>query len=177
MDTCKRYKKLIASYVDDTASVEERETLERHLTECQACARATKELVRTRRLVAGLPPLHPPPRVLSAISARLRENHVGWLERLWWSFRPADWRAPAAATVLLLLCVGIGTFALYGPGTTPERPQQQVMVARAYSPPDRGIVELPPDDYVASCVLIHESFDENRVFGTPDEAQFVSYGP
>lgn len=177
METCKRYNKLIASYVDDTASREQRDTLEQHLTECPVCARATRELVRTRRLLTKLPPLHPSPGVFAAISDRLRESRTGWLERLWWSLRPADWRAPAAAAVLLLLCVGIGTLTLYGPGATPERPQQQIMVARTYSPPDRGIVELPPDDYVTSCVLIHESFDENRAFGTPDEAQFISYGP
>jgi anti-sigma factor RsiW len=179
MRICRQYKRLIAAYVDDTASPEERARLEEHLAECEACDRATRELVRTRRLVARLPALQPSPGLMSALSARLREKPIGWLERLWWTFRPADWRSPAATAAALILCIAVGlaTLHLHSPMSPPEQPQQQFMAAQTYSPLAETLTDLPADEYVRSCVLIHEGFDHNRAFGTPDEVQLVSYGP
>ncbi len=177
MRICREYKRLIAAYVDDTAGPEERARLEEHLAECEACGRVTRELVRTRRLVAGLPALQPSPSLMSTLSARLRERPVGWLERLWWTFRPADWRLPAATATALVLSIAVGLATLHGPISPPEQPQQQSMVAQTYSAPAETLTELPADEYVRSCVLIHEGFDHNRAFGTPDEVQLVSYGP
>lgn len=176
MKICRRYKSLIASYVDETATKEERTALERHLGDCQACARATRELVRTRRLVAGLPSLQPSAKLMSSISARLRGTSVGWLERLWWTFRPGDWRVPAFTAATLILCIAVGVAVLNGPTASPHHPDKQFYVAQTYSPPAETVAEPARDDYVTSCVLIHESFDHNRAFGTPDEVQFVSYG-
>ncbi len=176
MKICKKHKSLIASYVDKTATAEERAALERHLAECEVCARATRELVRTRGLVTSLPALQPSPRLMSSISARLRETSVGWLERLWWSFRPADWRLPVVTAATLVLCIAVGINVLHSPAVSPNLPDKQFYVARTYSPPAETFVESPRDDYLTSCVLIHESFDHNRAFGTPDEVQFVSYG-
>jgi anti-sigma factor RsiW len=175
MKICRRYKSLVASYVDGTATAEERAALDRHLRVCRACTRATRELVRTRRLVTGLPALKPSRRLMAAISSRLRERPVGWLERLWWSFRPADWRLPVTAAVLVV-CIAVGAVILHGPMGTPNRPDEQLYVAQPHARPPEIVSESPRDDYVTSCVLIHESFDHNRVFGTPDEVQVVSYG-
>lgn len=177
MKICRRYKSLIASHVDGTATADERATLDRHLSECHVCARATRELVRTRRLVASLPSLRPSARLMSAISARLRERPVGWLERLWWTFRPADWRMPAATAATLVLCIAVGVAILHNPTASPSRPGPQFYVtAPTDSQPAETVVESPRDDYVTSCVLVHESFDHNRLLGTPDEVRLVSYG-
>jgi anti-sigma factor RsiW len=177
MNACKRYRNLIASYVDGTATEEERASLQHHMGECRACGREVEELRRTRALLTDLPALRPPPRLAPAISARLRQERRRWLERLWWQVRPADWRLPAVATLLLILCVGAGLVALRPPATTPDYFEHQQRVATVYRPPAAAAIELPADDYLSSCVLIHENFDENRAFGPSDDVELVSYGP
>jgi hypothetical protein len=177
MDLCREYEKLIGACVDNMATPEERARLDRHCESCPRCARGLSELRRTRQLLAGLPPVKHSPRLMPAISARLRAQRVSSAERLWWRASSHTWFQPAAVAAVLLLCIAITGTALYH--GSPLQPWSHLTggVARMYTQPVPDASSPAMDDYVSYCVATHETFDRERAFGDPGAVQQCAYGP
>jgi anti-sigma factor RsiW len=187
---CKRYEPLIGAHVDGTATPEQVEALEAHLAGCGECARELAELSRTRELVRELPELKPSPSLVPALSTKIREQRVGWWERLFWSARPSDMRLPVAVAGALVLCIAVGIFALR-PAELPSRVVQVPPTAvyraphDAVSTPDAGIVGFPAggewvvfdnNDYEALCAATHAAYEEDATFWVTDGVLLTSGG-
>jgi anti-sigma factor RsiW len=174
MDVCRQYQRDLGAFVDDTASETQRDRLRAHLTQCDRCRRAAKELRRTRELVAGLPTPRPSPRLTASLAAGLRAQRVGRAERLWWRVSSQAWFQPAAV-MALLLCVVVTGGAIYHGQSVQDLWTHQAQVARVYGAPT--VASVPPvgDGYLTACVADHETFDRDRAFGPPDDFQTVAY--
>ncbi len=176
MDICREYEKLMAACVDETATPDERAQLDRHVGSCTACARALAELRRTRELIVSLPPVKYSPRLMPALSTRLRAQRVSSAERLWWRTSSHVWFQPAAVAVVLLLCIAVTGAVMYRGLPAPSL-RLFGQVAQIYSPPAQGAVAPVTDDYVSYCVASHETFDRDRAFGDPGDVQQCAYAP
>jgi anti-sigma factor RsiW len=177
MDVCRQYKGLLGAQVDGTATAEERVRLEGHLEQCARCAQAARELARTRQLVTGLPAAKPSPRLMPAISARLRAQRVSPVERLWWRWTSPTWLQPAAVALILVLCIAVTGTAIYHAGPLQQALNRGSQVAQMYGPLAPGGLQAPGDDFVSFAVASHETFERDRAFGDPGGAQNCGYVP
>jgi anti-sigma factor RsiW len=176
MDVCREYEKLMGACVDDTATLEERARLDRHAEGCTRCARAWGELKRTRELLISLPPVKHSPRLMPAVSARLRAQRVSPGERLWWRASSHPMFQPAVAAVLLL-CIAVTGTAIYHGSALQPGTHLGSQVAQMYPQPAAGGSLPATDDYVSYCVASHETFDRERAFGDPGAVQQCAYAP
>jgi len=177
MDVCREYEKLMGACVDDTATPEERGRLDRHSESCPRCARAFRELKRTRELVVSLPPVKHSPRLLPAVCARLRAQRVSSAERLWWRAISHHMFQPTAVAAVLLLCIAVTGTAIYHGSALQPGADLTGQVAQMYPQPAVGGSLPAADDYVSYCVASHETFDRERAFGDPGGVQQCAYAP
>jgi anti-sigma factor RsiW len=173
MDVCRKYRNLIGAEVDGTLEPSDRTRLEAHLRSCPRCAMAARELGRTRRLVAGLPAPRPSPKLMPAISARLREQRVSRVERVWWGVSSRTWFQPAAVAAILLLCIAVTGSVVLQTHPLGQAGSHASDVARMYPVPGPG--GAVADDYVSDCVQNHEAFERDRAFGDPGTVLLASY--
>lgn len=178
MDACKKQLQLIGAYVDATAGEAEKTALRAHLAECPACDAYTRELLRTRELVQSLPELKPSPSLMPSLSARLREQHLGWFQRTFGPLTPSRLRVPIAVAACLLLAVGVGVVTMnHGPTTVSpsewvEQPSFTPTLAAgavetallAYQPDIYLPAEPAPDEFLAECEQAHEAADPERTY-------------
>jgi hypothetical protein len=132
---CRCFKKHHLAYLDDTLPGVDIVAMERHLLECEQCARFDTAVRRGLLLFKNLPPIEPSPDFAARLNARLREVGAGaaagadgdvfpddapasWREALQREERAPGrlpWRAPrlgswaAAAAVALVLGYGVTT--------------------------------------------------------------------
>ncbi|HJN16764.1 MAG TPA: zf-HC2 domain-containing protein [Armatimonadota bacterium] len=185
MDCPNRNTDLISAYVDGMATSTEKIALEKHMSECSACAREVRELVRTRDFVRGLPTLTPSPRLMPSISQKLREQKVGWLQRLFWTGGPANLRASVALAACLVVCATLGVVAVNHTGTVDahsvvELPEASAPMAPiehhdVYEPPATTLVDLPVDAYEGSCALTHAAYDRDETVWAVDSVMLASH--
>jgi len=102
---CRDIEKKFSAYLEGIASSEEKEGVEDHLSSCQSCRKAFKELKRTVALVRDLDPVESPPWFTQKIMSRVRvqqESKKSILQRL---FYPLQIKVPleAFATVLIVV--------------------------------------------------------------------------
>ena len=178
MDVCRSHKGLIGSYVDGTATEGERSRVDEHLATCERCARAAAALKRTRALVAGLPQPTAPPRLMSAVSARLRTQRVGRAERFWWGISSHAWFQPAAVAMVLILCIVVTGTAIYQAGPLRNALDHRAEVAAAYGPAVPGAMVAAADDSVTSSfVASHEMVERDQALGDPTAVMNCAYAP
>src|SRR5207253_2171120 len=65
---------LLNDYVDEGLAAAERESVDRHLQDCDRCRAIVADLGELRQAVANLPPMEPPARTWVAIERALRES-------------------------------------------------------------------------------------------------------
>jgi anti-sigma factor RsiW len=175
MKECDRYKSLIGVYVDDTADETEAAKVQTHLRECAGCAREVRELQSVRRLVTSLPTLHPSPRLMPAAFARLREQRIGWLDRVFGGWGLRELRLAATVATVLLVCILVGVATLHGVGPNLSPDSRMATAVRPYSAPAMAGPPAPTDEYLQACRLVHGTLDQDRAYWSPDAVQLASY--
>jgi anti-sigma factor RsiW len=129
---CKQFREALDLYVDRELSADAARAARLHLSECDACRSAERELLRLRRALKIVVSRHePPPELVNAVRN---------VTRPWWSklLRGTDahagphdarplWRRQVALPApvfmfLLLALVGFGLLAAHLQTARPERP-------------------------------------------------------
>ena len=105
-------KQQLSAFLEGDLARVERERIETHLADCDACVSELHGLRRTRNLLRSLPAPEPPPGLADAVLSRLRaeESRPGLLARMssWWAdFSEVGWPAPIAAAAVALVAVGV----------------------------------------------------------------------
>lgn len=126
MDGCAPFTDALDDYVDGTLDAQARSRVERHLATCPDCRALAQDLAQIHRAARSLESPAPPPRVWTAIAARLSDAEPG--------ARPAragrvmrmssPWftgLAAAAAIVLIVLTASVVRL-LERPGGAPGQP-------------------------------------------------------
>ena len=123
---CRRTRKKLSPYLDQTLAVKEKLELERHLKDCSSCAHLLWQLKRIHSLVQNIPVEKPEPLFYERFSHRLsswkekalREGlfRVRWL---WPAFSIPRLRK-IAITVAILLAVSGPSFYLWRSLSVPE---------------------------------------------------------
>jgi len=118
---------VINGYVEDALAAGERQDVERHLAECEACRQLAADLAEIRRTAATLELREPPARAWSRLERAIEVEHDGARGRSMSAFarlttsRPIPWLA--AAAVLALATVAGVRFATRPAAPAPaERP-------------------------------------------------------
>ena len=57
MKSCKRYRPLFSSYIENVLRGSERTGLENHLDHCRACRSVVRAMTKMKHMMAGLPPV------------------------------------------------------------------------------------------------------------------------
>lgn len=113
---CPTFKANHLAYLDDTLEERGLVAMQRHLAECEACARHDAAIRRGLMVLHSLPPIAPSPDFRAKLSARLREERIA-MEREAIAARRTDplIRAPrrgpfaaAAASVFLAGTLAVG---------------------------------------------------------------------
>lgn len=118
---CERYRELMSMMLDEILTPEQREELERHLSECVGCRAEWKLLKAAQRLIATTQPAPLPydlvPIVMERVKAIERERAR---THSWFAvFRP-QWRWLAAVTVPIMLAFAIvGVRLWHSPNSEP----------------------------------------------------------
>ena len=144
--SCRRIERLIESYVDGEASGGERETVERHVSGCAACAVVVEESRRLRALLAGAPQREVSAAFERNLAAALQEVPSASGSAAWWErFRLRfEWRLRVPA---LVTAGSVAASALAVSLILPQVQQSQVSQAR--------------ERYVASAVERHRQLEES----------------
>jgi anti-sigma factor RsiW len=112
--TCDRCQSLVDDYVDGTLADEERESLEAHLVECDACRATAQDLAAIRRGARDLERHVPPARVWTQLAASLESERQRGRSRAGWF----EWRPLAIAATLLVLAGG-SAWLILRPASSP----------------------------------------------------------
>ena len=137
MSVCNELEPLLAAHASGDVSAEERERVEAHLASCASCAEE-RELLAETLAVATLPP--PSELEVHALAALPGQVHAGWSVRQ--RMQRTYWRATAgavmaiAASLLVLLNVGIKTPFHVTPHTASQDDSEMVVEALADGPLD-----------------------------------------
>jgi len=99
---CEEFKKLIVSLAYDELSKMEAESVQRHLSECQECAKFKSEIAKTSNLLDNWVDREIPVDLANLLSQVERKPIVG---RLLWQKRWFAWTATAFGIVAILLTV------------------------------------------------------------------------
>jgi len=105
MMNCRDVAKILAAYVEEIVSSEEKNLVENHLSSCQGCRKAFEELKRTVALVRALEPVESPPWFTQKIMARVRseqESRKSITQRM---FYPLHIKVPLEAFATVLIAV------------------------------------------------------------------------
>jgi hypothetical protein len=107
-----RIKQQLSAFLEGDLAHGERERIECHLADCDACVSELSGLRQTRDLLRSLPTPEPPPDLAEAVLSRLRaqESKAGPLARLaaWWAdFSEVGWPAPIAAAAVAVVAVAV----------------------------------------------------------------------
>lgn len=101
MKMCVEWWTALSAYVDDSLPPDERERVERHLQECDACRKALIDLQALRQSVSLLPRYEPPPMLKARILSATVDQPT-WSERLAMGWRRWVWRVSLAGTAAAL---------------------------------------------------------------------------
>jgi anti-sigma factor RsiW len=124
------------AFVDDTLAGIELVRMQRHIAECETCAKQDAKIRRALFLVRNLPPIEPSPDFTRRLEARLKESrHEDLLPLTQRNLR----RGAIAATVASALMLGyIGT-TLY---RTDNSPQDVLMPPVVASVPEAELIPI-----------------------------------
>lgn len=83
---CKKIKKLLQLYIDNTLTFGEKQLIEEHLKECSTCRTELKSLSAMVRLVKFLPEVSTPPNFTENLMAKISQEKIqiqsSWMDRL-----------------------------------------------------------------------------------------------
>src|SRR5688572_17923666 len=108
---CRAAELLLSEYIDDRLSARQTLEVQRHLTDCNGCARTFNELRRTVELVSASPHLQVSDDFMSGLQSRLEglepaPSPRAWIENIRSLFRPRIlpvWGAAAAVAALAVV--------------------------------------------------------------------------
>lgn len=101
MKMCAEWWTALSAYVDDSLPPDEREGVEKHLQECDACQKALGDLQALRQSVSLMPRYEPPPMLKARILSATVDQPT-WSERLAMGWRQWVWRVSLAGAVAVL---------------------------------------------------------------------------
>lgn len=101
MKMCAEWWTALSAYVDDSLPPDERERVEKHLQECEACQKALIDLQALRQSVSLLPRYEPPPMLKARILSATVDQPT-WSERLAMGWRRWAWRVSLAGAAAVL---------------------------------------------------------------------------
>jgi hypothetical protein len=126
---CKKIKKLLQLYIDDSLTFGEKQLVEQHLKECPACRAELKSFSSAPRLVESLPEVFTPPDFTEKLMSKISQIKEKERERIipaWQISLKNLWNAPkyryglAAALTAAVFCFFAFTF-LFHPSLLPEQ--------------------------------------------------------
>jgi hypothetical protein len=83
---CKKTKKLLQLYIDDSLTFGEKQLVEQHLEKCSECRAELKSLSAVVRLIKSLPEVSTPPNFTENIMAKISQEkiqiHSSWMDHL-----------------------------------------------------------------------------------------------
>ena len=155
---CRTFKANHLAFLDDTLEERGIVAMQRHLAECEACARHDAAIRRGLMVLHSLPPIEPSPDFRAKLTARLREEKIA-MEREAIAARRTDTliRAPrfgafgaAAASVLFAGTLAIGATMWNARGDRAVDVVHAPVLAAAPIPEEPA----PPAPLVAPPVLV-----------------------
>lgn len=166
---CKRMEELLALYLYDELSTEERAGVETHLTTCSTCSTSAEELRRLRTALDARPPLEPSPELQVRCRFELEEaldrETSGWrgLVRSGFGLWPmgAAFRVTTALAVLLVgFSLGWTLRQQAAPAATPQGGESAAwMGADLSNLRINGISRVTPDPQTG---VVHITLDAER---------------
>jgi len=126
---CKKIKKLLQLYIDNTLTFGEKQLVEQHLKECPACRAELKLFSSALRLVESLPEVSTPSNFTEKLMSKISQIKEKERERIipaWQISLKNLWNAPkyryglAAALTTAVFCFFAFTF-LFHPSLLPEQ--------------------------------------------------------
>lgn len=156
---------LTGAYAADALDDEERRFFERHLDDCEACAREVAELQATTARLGAAVAAPPPPDLRARVLAEIERTRqdgprtrataaTGRSRRARWAAR----LAPAAAFVLL--AVGAGLVINHYDGRMDSLEQRQARVDEVMAAPDATMVETHGEDGTMARAVVSPSMGE-----------------
>jgi len=108
---CRAVEPLLSEYIDDRLSARQTLEVQRHLADCNGCARTYNELRRTVEFVSASPQLQVSDDFMSGLQSRLeglepKPSPSAWIENVRSLFRPRVlpvWGAAAAVAALAVV--------------------------------------------------------------------------
>ncbi|MFL5497663.1 MAG: anti-sigma factor family protein [Gemmatimonadaceae bacterium] len=98
---CREFCDQHLAFVDDTLAGIELVRMQRHIGECESCAKHDAKIRRALLVFRNLPPIEPSPDFSERLEARLKECHVDHLEATQRSLRLGAVAATLASAVML----------------------------------------------------------------------------
>ena len=124
---CKKIKKLLQLYIDNTLTFGEKQIVEKHLEKCSACRTELKSFSSALRLVESLPEVSTPPNFTEKLMANISQIKEKERERIipaWQISLKNLWSAPryryslVSILTLAVFCIFIFVF-LFHPSLLP----------------------------------------------------------
>ena len=128
---CKKIKKLLQLYIDDSLTFGEKQLVEQHLKECSACRAELKSFSSALRLVESLPEVSTPPDFTEKLMSKISQIKEKERERIipsWQISLKNLWNVPkyrysfTAALTAVVFCFFAFTF-LFNPSSLPSQKQ------------------------------------------------------
>jgi len=135
---CRKIKKLLQLYIDNTLTFGEKQIVEKHLEKCSECQAELKSLFTTVRLIKSLPEVSTPPDFTENLMSKISQIEEKERERIipaWQISLKNLWNAPkyrygfAAALTAAVFCFLAFTF-LFNFSGLPGQPNQNEAVAQ-----------------------------------------------
>ncbi|MFL5489651.1 MAG: anti-sigma factor family protein [Nitrososphaeraceae archaeon] len=98
---CREFCDQHLAFVDDTLAGIELVRMQRHIAECESCAKHDAKIRRALLVFRNLPPIEPSPNFSERLEARLKECHIDHLETTQRSLRLGAVAATLASAVML----------------------------------------------------------------------------
>lgn len=105
MMTCKDLEYMLAAYLEDLLSPEEKRLMEKHLLSCERCSKALEDLKKTEKLLRELGEIEPPPWFTQKTMSRVREEEKRKRSIIQRLFYPLHIKIPIQALATVLIAV------------------------------------------------------------------------
>ena len=159
----------LSDYLDDELSANERQSVDRHLRECEACRRTLDELTRVVASARALPPRPPSTDLWSGIAARMNTPQPAHRMRAW----RISFTLPQLAAASLLLAAlsgGLVWFAArpepVGSANVQARQETAVLVASPETDPAENVqlapIALADNQYAAAVADLERALAKGR---------------
>ncbi len=171
---CRKIEPLLSEYLNNSLSARETLAVDRHLSECNACARLLNEMRQTVSLLASAPRREVSPDFMANLQARLAQTPAPTPRRVWRDnlramFRPRTLPAwgMAAAACALLLFLPIPRHVITPPPAPNDTPVQTAdSIAQIAKNQHVALTAYSPLDDLAAANLAASSADlENEPAG------------